>query len=178
MQIHDLNFELYITADILQGHIKRIADQINLDYANAPRRPLIIITLGGALVFGADLIRQLNFVTDIAYVKCSSYNNSMESSGCIDFELGLTISAADRDVIIIEDIVDTGNTYVALHDYLLKVGVRSVKIATMLLKSSVYKKNLPIDYLAVAIDDIFVIGFGLDYNQLGRNLNGIYRLTK
>lgn len=178
MQINNLNFEPYISAATLREQTVRVAAQISRDYADSTTPPLIIITLGGAVIFAADLVRSLDFVTDIAFVKCSSYHNSLTSSSKITFELPLTISARGRDVIVIEDIVDTGNTYVVLHDYLTAQGATSIRIATMLIKKDVYKKTLPIDYVAHEVDDIFVIGSGLDYNQLGRNLDGIYRLSK
>lgn len=178
MQIHNLNFEPYISAEHLAEQTARVAAQINRDYALAETPPLILITLGGAVIYAADLVRRLDFMTELSYVKCSSYNDGISSTGQIKMEIEPTISPVGRDVIVVEDIVDTGNTYVALHDYLMRAGAKSVKIATMLIKTAVYKKELPIDYISLEIDDIFVVGSGLDYNQLGRNLAGIYRLSK
>lgn len=178
MLIHNQNFEPYISADTLSKQIDRIANQINQDFADSKDAPLIVITLCGALIFGSDLVRRLDFITDLAFVKCSSYGDSMSPSDYIRYELPPTISPLGRDVIIVEDIVDTGNTYLALHRHLTEMGAKSIRIATMLFKKDVYKKLLPIHYVAMEIDTIFVVGSGLDYNQLGRNLNGIYRLTK
>lgn len=178
MQIHNLNFEPYISAEHLAEQTARVAAQINRDYAISDTPPLILITLGGAVIYAADLVRRLDFMTELSYVKCSSYNDGISSTGQIKMEIEPTISPVGRDVIVVEDIVDTGNTYVALHDYLMRAGAKSVKIATMLIKTAVYNKELPIDYISLEIDDIFVVGSGLDYNQLGRNLAGIYRLSK
>lgn len=178
MLIHDLNFEPYLSSEFLTEKIAAVASHINRDYAAETDPPIILITLGGAVVFAADLVRRLNFVAELAFVKCSSYYDSMHSSGQITFELDVTVSVSNRRVIVVEDIVDTGNTYVALHDHLIRMKAGSVSIATMLLKKEVYKQSLPIDYTAVEIDDVFVIGYGLDYNQLGRNLNGVYKLSK
>lgn len=178
MQIHNLNFEPHISAETLLEQTRSVAMQINRDYSASATPPIILVTLGGALIFAADLVRNLDFVAEIAYVKCSSYNAALESSGNINFELKVTLPVVGRDVIVIEDIVDTGNTYVALYDYLMQQGATSVRIATMLIKKDVYKKSLSIDYVAIEVEDVFVIGSGLDYNQLGRNLRGIYRLSK
>lgn len=178
MLIHDLNFELYISAPTMQQKIEELAKRIEADFTDCTERPLFMITLGGAVVFAVDLCRHFNFVTEWSYVKCSSYNEGLTSSRNVKFELEPTISPQGRDVIVLEDIVDTGNTYQALHSYLMQHGAKSVRIASMIIKRDVYDKDLPIDYVALESDDIFLIGMGLDYNQLGRNLNGIYKLAK
>lgn len=177
MLIHNLNFELYISADTMRDNIEQVAMQIDADFARNQDPPLFMVTLGGAIVFAADLCRKLSFASEWSYVKCSSYHDAMKSSGKIRFELEPTISPLGRDVIVLEDIVDTGNTYEVLHRYLMERGARSVKIATMLIKRDVYDKDLPIDYVAAESDNIFIVGMGLDYNQLGRNLDGIYKLS-
>lgn len=175
MQLHDLFFEPYIPASQIESAVEGVARRINADYAHCITPPLFLVTLSGAFMFAAELSKYLNIPVEFAFVKCSSYNTAAVSSGEVRFEVECTVSPTGRDVIVVEDVVDTGNTYVALHAYLMRLEARSIRIASLLLKTEVYDKSLPLDYVALSVENIFLVGYGLDYNQLGRNINGIYR---
>lgn len=176
IKLHQLEFEPYISASEIEQQIERLASEINCQYAGLS--PLIVITLNGAFIFGAELVKRLNFQCEIAFVKCSSYHDGTQSSGAVEFELGLKIDPAGRDILILEDIVDSGTTYMALHRYFSERSVKSIRIATLCFKSEAYHHSTPLDYVALEVENIFIVGYGLDYNQLGRNINGIYKLKK
>ncbi|MEF9949806.1 MAG: phosphoribosyltransferase family protein [Mucinivorans sp.] len=175
MKIHDIDFEPYLSADSIDESIGRLAEKINRDYADAREPILLLITLSGAMIFASRLVLQLKVPVELAFVKCSSYGSKRVSSGRIAFQVEPTASLLGRDVLVVEDIVDTGNTWVALHTYIEKQGALSIRIATMLLKKEIYNKPLPIDYTAIEVSNDFLVGYGLDYNLLGRNINGIYK---
>lgn len=175
MRIHDIDFEPYISSDHIEEAISKLAERINTDYADRDSPLLALITLSGAIIFASQLCKQLKVPVELAFVKCSSYGVTTHSSGDVKFEVEPTTDIKGRDVLVLEDIVDTGNTWVALNKYIKEHGAQSVRIATLLLKEEVYDKDLPLDYVALRVENRFLIGYGLDYNQLGRNLNGIYR---
>lgn len=177
MKIHDIDFQEYISNNVIEKAIADIAAQINKDYENSQEPVLLLITLAGAVIFGAQLCKHLTIDVELAFVKCSSYGTSRTSSGRVIFQVEPTASLLGRDVIVVEDIVDTGNTWVALHTYIEQQGANSLAIATLMLKDKIYDKPLPLDYVALRVDSEFLIGYGLDYNQLGRNLNAIYKST-
>lgn len=177
MKIHDIEFEPYISGAQIETAIDVIARQINEKYAQIERPVLMLVTLTGAMIFASDLCKRLTIPLEIAFVKCSSYGESLVSSGHISFDLKPTSILAERDVIVLEDIVDTGNTWVVLHDYINSQGAKSIAIATLVLKEEVYDKPLKLDYVAFNVENAFLIGYGMDYNQLGRNINGIYKPT-
>lgn len=174
MRIHDIDFEPYISAAQVETAIRSVAERINTDYAASTEPVLLLITLSGATMFAGELCKSLTIPVEFSFVKCSSYGASTTSSGNIAFNVEPTASLLGRDVIVLEDVVDTGNTWVALHTYIEQQGARSLKIATMLLKPEVYDKSLPLDYVGLEVENKFLVGYGLDYNQLGRNINGIY----
>lgn len=175
-RILDHDFRVYIKHDDVVAAIKSVARQIDANYTNSDRPPVLLITLSGAMMFAAELVQHLSVNHKWAFVKCSSYNDGMTSIG-VKIEVEPTASLQGEDVIVIEDIVDTGSTWEFLHKYCLDAGARSVKIATMTIKNEVYKKSLPVDYVGLEIEDKFVVGFGLDYSQQGRNLPHIYQLA-
>lgn len=174
--ILDHQFELHIAESEILAATARVADRINADYG-AGEPPIMLVTLSGALLFAAELFKHLAFDSRWAFVKCASYGASLSSSGEVRMTLAPTVDVAGRDVIVVEDVVDTGSTWIFLHKYLLEQGARSVKLVTMTLKTEIYDKSLPVDYVALEIEDKFVVGYGLDYNQSGRNLRGIYKLS-
>lgn len=176
--LHNLQFELYKDAAHIEEAIRELADRINNDYSECNSVPLLVITLSGGFMFASELSKYLDFPCEFAFVKCSSYYDGMSSSCQIRFDVELTTPAAGREVIVLEDIIDTGNTYIALRQYLFEKGASSVKIASLLFKKEVYDKQAPIDYIALESENSFLVGYGLDYNQLGRNLNGLYKLKQ
>lgn len=177
IRVRDLDFEPYISSESVRHQITQLAGVINKEYEQVAC-PLLLVTLNGGIVFGGELFRQLSGDVEIGFVKLSSYGSSTCSSGTVRVDVAPTVDVADRDVIIVEDVVDTGNTIEALTNLLTQAGARSVKVATLLIKRDVYTKSLPVDYVGFESENIFIIGYGLDYGGLGRNLDGIYKVIK
>ncbi len=174
VNVHDKSFEIYLSEDKILQRVKELADSINKDYAD--KRPFCIAILNGSFMFASDLFKQLTINAEICFIKLASYKG-MRSSGSVVTSIGLEEDLYDKDVIIVEDIVDTGKT---LHDFLPKLmhqQPRSLKIATLLHKSEATQFPLMLDYIGFDIPDKFVVGYGLDYDGLGRNLKEIYQLV-
>lgn len=166
-------FDLMLEYEQIKKRIRLIGIQLNVDYEN--RIPVFIGVLNGSFVFLADLIKEVTISSEVTFVKVSSYKGD-KSTGKIKKEIGLQIDIKDRDVIIVEDIVDTGHTLSYLLDMIHKEKPASVNVCTLLLKpKSLEKKIDEICYVGFEIPDEFVVGYGLDYNGLGRNLKDIYR---
>ena len=171
IRLHDKTFVKSITNEEINKEIKRVADDINRDYAG--KRPVMLGVLNGCFMFAAELLRNLNIECEISFVKLSSYQGT-NSTGVVREVLGLTESIAGRDVIIIEDIVDTGYT---MQNMLETLGTRepaSIQIASLFLKPARLKVPVDVKYSVFTIPDRFIVGFGLDYDGLGRNLPDIY----
>ena len=175
--LHDKTFKPFIPNDVLEKAIDKVAEKINADFAGAAEPPMFICVLNGAIMFTAAIMKRVNFPAELVSIKLSSYQGT-SSSGTVLMPLGLTGDIHDKNLIIFEDIVDTGNTIVALREMLLSQGARSVKICTMLLKPDVYDKDIVLDYVGMEIPSNFIVGYGLDYDELGRNLPDIYTLDK
>ncbi len=173
IQLYDLLFEKMISAEDIDAAVGRVAAQINRDYADAKQPPIIFSVLNGSFMFTSDLCKKLNFCPEIAFVKLSSYCGT-ESSGAIKSLIGVNKSVEGRDIIIVEDIVDSGNTIVNIDQLLSDLSPASVKYCSLFLKPESYKKSITIDYVAMEIGNEFIVGYGLDYNELGRNLQDIY----
>lgn len=175
VKVHDKIFEPYIDAEEIDKGIAKIAEQITQKYRG--KDPVFIGILNGSFLFAADLIKKIDFKCEISFVKVASYQGT-KSSGHVKQLLGLDQEVKDRDVIILEDIVDTGNTIESVNEIISGMGASSVAVATLLLKPDMYSKNLPIDFVAIEIKPDFVVGYGLDYNGYGRNLNQLYILSE
>lgn len=173
LKIHDKTFVPYLSAADIEGYIAEIASKINADYKG--QNPLFVAILNGSFMFASDLMKKLELKAEISFVKFSSYEGT-SSTGQINELIGLNQDITGRDVIILEDIVDTGQTLEKVLNILERSGARSMKIATLLLKPEVFDKNYPVDYVGKNIPNKFVIGFGLDYDELGRNYGEIYQL--
>ena len=173
--VKDKSFKPYISEEKLQVSIKDVATQINQDYNGT--EPLFLGVLNGSFMFFADLLKSVDLECKVSFVKLASYEGT-STTGKVNELIGLSESIEGRDVIIVEDIVDTGNTLVKLHDILSKGNPKSIKIATLLYKPEAYKKDHPIDYVGLEIPNAFVLGYGLDYDGLGRNLSSIYVLNE
>lgn len=160
-----------VSAEELDQVTTRLANEIVRDYKDSPRKLLILSILKGSLIFTADLIRKIDLPLDIDFMKVSSYGASTISSGQLKISLDLKRDdMTDVDIIIVEDIVDSGRTLSNLKLYLAEKGAGSVKICTLLDKPSRREYELVPDYCGVVIPDKFVVGYGLDYNELYRNL--------
>lgn len=169
--IKDKQFVPFIKAEEIQQCITRLAERINKDYAD--KNPLLVCVLNGAFVFAADLVRCLTFNHEIQFVRLSSYSG-MDTTGKVREVIGLTADIRDRDLIIVEDIVDTGITlHHAIPGFLAK-GARSVEICTLLMKPEKLKVPLNVKYCAMEIPAAFIVGYGLDYDEQGRQYPDIY----
>ena len=166
-------FGPYLTAQEIQQQVKKIADTINKDYAG--RRPMFIAILNGSFMFAADLFKNLTIDAEICFIKLASYKGTA-SSGQVITAIGLDVDLIGKDIIIVEDIVDTGKTLNEFLPTLLHQQPASLKIATLLHKAEATVFPIGIDYIGFTIPDKFVVGYGLDYDGLGRNLQEIYQL--
>lgn len=174
IRLHDKEFEVSIWEEDIVEAVRRVAERINVDFEERSM-PLFISVLNGAFMFSAELLKNITIPCNISFVKLASYRGE-RSTGDVMELIGLSESIAGRDIIILEDIVDTGNTYECLVETLRKHSPKSVRIATLLLKPDVYSKELPVDYVAIKVPNEFIVGYGLDYNGLGRNLPDLYTL--
>lgn len=175
IKLHDKSFDTYLSEQSIQNKIAELAKIINKDYAE--KNPLFIAILNGSFMFAADLFKHLTINAEICFIKLASYKG-MRSTGHITTAIGLDQDLYDRDVIILEDIVDTGKT---LHHFLPKLHhqqPRSLKIASLLHKPDATIFPITIDYLGFSIPNKFVVGYGLDYDGLGRNLKEILQLVE
>ena len=170
--IHDKQFSLFIPSEKIQERIEELAAQINLDYKN--EIPLFISVLNGAFLFTADLLKKITLDCQVFFIKLTSYQGT-QSSGIVKNIIGLNEEILNRKIIILEDIVDSGNTVVHLLKEIEKHHPSEIKIASLLLKPTALKHDVKIDYLGFEVPDDFLVGYGLDYNGLGRNLNDIYK---
>lgn len=174
IKVHDKTFETYLSEVVILKRIKAIAAGISTDYEG--KRPLFIAILNGSFMFAADLFKYLTIEAEICFIKLASYKG-MKSSGNVITSIGLEDDLFGKDVIIVEDIVDTGKT---LHNFLPKLEhqqPKSLKIATLLHKPEATTFPLQLDYVGFEIPNKFVVGYGLDYDGLGRNLKEIYQLV-
>ena len=175
LTLKDKNFQLFIDSKELNNSIESLSNKINQDYSD--REPIFLCVLNGAFVFAAELIKRFNHECQVSFVKLSSYQG-VQSSGTINSLIGLNEDIKEKDVIIVEDIVDTGQTIANIVENILNKNPRSIEVATLLYKPKSYQKQIPIKYRAIEIGNDFIVGFGLDYNGLGRNLEEIYIIEK
>jgi len=173
IQLHDKKFIKFIPSQEIDKAITEVAKQLNKDYMEEP--PLILVTLNGAIVFAADLLKQLQFSSILSCIKLSSYQGT-KSTENMKTLIGLNEDVQGKRVLIIEDIVDTGKTYQTLVELLNEKGAGEIRIATLTMKPDAYKLDLPVHYVGINIPNKFVVGRGLDYDGLGRNLTDIYQL--
>jgi hypoxanthine phosphoribosyltransferase len=174
VKLHDKSFRLYKSESELQAAVKNVAHKINEDYIG--KRPLLIPVLNGSFLFAADLLKELKLDCEISFVKVGSYNGS-ESTGKVVSLIGLNENIEGRHVIVIEDIVDTGNTLGVIIPELAQHNPASIKVASLLLKPLAALTDVSIDYVGLEIPNDFIVGYGLDYNGLGRNLRDIYQMV-
>ncbi|MBA3680194.1 MAG: hypoxanthine phosphoribosyltransferase [Bacteroidetes bacterium] len=172
--IKDKQFKPYISQQQLSEAVKKIAASINTDLQKD--LPIFLVVLNGSFMFAADLLKEVTIPCEISFIKVASYHGTT-SSGTVTELIGLTEDISGRSVVIVEDIVDTGITLEKLITVLKRKNVKQIKVATVLLKPDSYTKEFKIDYYGMKIPNDFVIGYGLDYDGLGRNLKEIYVLA-
>lgn len=173
MKLKDKSFKVLIREDELQARVKKIAGQINKDFKD--REPLFIGILNGCFMFLADVMRDIKLPAKVSFIKLASYSE-MTSSGTVKELIGLNENIFKKDVIILEDIIDSGTTISSVIEAFKERGASSVTIATLLLKPEALKVELDIKYVGFEIGNEFVVGYGLDYDGLGRNARDIYQL--
>lgn len=175
IHLHDKTFETYIESKKIVDICARVGAEITKDFKDSGEIPVAICVLNGSIMFMGELMKHLDIDCEFASLRMASYEGT-RSTGEVKELLGLTTDIKGRSVIVVEDIVDTGNTIVAICNELEAKGAKEVKVCTLFLKPDVYDKDRKIDYVGMEIENKFIVGFGLDYDQLGRNYPDIYIL--
>ena len=175
IQVKDKRFAVSISQEQIQAEVKRVASQINKDYAG--KSPIFLAVLNGSFVFAADLLREVTLPCEVSFVRLASYQG-VNTTGEIREIMGLNVDITDRPVIIVEDIVDTGLTMAHMLETLKKHNPSSIDICTLLLKPGKLQVNLDVRYCCMQIPNDFIVGYGLDYDGFGRNTKDIYTLTQ
>jgi len=175
IRVKDKDFSIFIKADTIDAAIQKVADSINLDTAS--ENPVFLVVLNGAFMFAADLLKKVTVNCSISFVKLASYSGT-QSTNTVKELIGLNEDIKGRSVIVIEDIIDTGNTLNVLMDLLKVHGVDKMRIATLLYKPDAFQGKYKIDYVGMEIPNDFIIGYGLDYDGFARNLPDIYKIVE
>ena len=175
IKVNGDTFAPFITEEQIRKRIKELAVCINADYAG--KTPIFIGVLNGSFIFLSDLIREITVDCEIDFFKLSSYGDEKISSGQVRLLKSLNCEVAGREIIVVEDIVDSGLSIAFIKNIIEKENPKSLKLVTLLLKKGLPKIDFPVDYIGFEIPPDFVIGYGLDYAQKVRNLKSIYRLT-
>ena len=174
IKIHDKTFEPYVSAEQLNQIAERMASEVYQDLQESC--PVFIAVLNGSFMFAADFVRHYKGECEISFVKMASYEG-IQSTGKIHQLIGLSTPVEGRDVVILEDIIDTGNTLEEIYRLFENQKVKSFRIATLFFKPDAYKKDLKIDYVGKPIPNRFIVGYGLDFDEIGRNLPQVYQLN-
>lgn len=173
LQIHDKTFEIFIGKDEIQSEIKSLGKQITADYEG--KEVVFIAILNGSFMFASDLMKSVKLPCEVSFIKVSSYHGT-NTTGRVDEVIGLNTSIAGKHVVLVEDIVDTGITMDKVHTLLDSEDPASIEIVSLLYKPEAFKgKHVP-KYIGFSIPNKFVVGYGLDYNEHGRNTEDIYQL--
>ncbi len=173
IHLHDKTFVPYLDETAVLRAVDNIASQMNTDFEG--KTPLVVVVLNGAFVFGADLLKRLTFNCEVAFIRVSSYRGTA-STGEVKEQMPLGADVSGRDVIVIEDIVDSGLTMENLRLRMTEAGADSVSLCTLLFKPDAFQGMFELRYVGIEIPDRFVVGYGLDYDGLGRNIPSIYQL--
>ena len=175
VNIHDKTFELYIPYEKIRSVIEVMAEKMNTDFAE--KDPLFVCILNGSFMFAAELFKRINLMkAQITFVKLASYHGD-KTSGEVKQLIGFNENLTGRTVVILEDIVDTGITLDNILEQLKLLKPAEIKVATLLLKPDALKKEVQLDYIGLKIPNDFIVGYGLDYDGLGRNLIDIYSVV-
>lgn len=175
VRLFDKTFRPFIPYERIEPAIDKVAEAINNDFRGSTDIPVLLCVLNGSILFTAELMKRLDFRCEIVSIKLSSYQGTV-SSGKVRQVMGMTGSVEGKRVIIVEDIVDSGSTIVDLKRILEEKGAKESKVCTLLFKPDALKKEVKLDYVAMEIPNDFIVGFGLDYDEIGRNSKDIYVL--
>ncbi len=173
IKLLDKEFKLSISAEEIETAVIRVADSINKDLKD--KDVIFLGILNGAFMFASDLLRHITFNCQISFLKLASYQGT-SNSGTVKRLIGINENIANKTVVVIEDIVDSGITIDHIIKQLNGYEPAEIKIATLLLKPEAYRKEVKIDYVGIKIPNDFIVGYGLDYNGYGRNLQSIYSI--
>ena len=174
VQVHDKHFEPFISEEVIQREVSRIATEMNNDLAR--RDPIFLGILNGAFMFASDLYKQLTFPCQITFLKLASYSGT-QSTGTVKQLIGINRDLKDRVVVVLEDIVDTGVTLETIIRQLSGYQPSEIRVATFLHKPDATIREVKLDYVGMKIPNDFILGYGLDYDGYGRNFKEIYRLV-
>lgn len=175
--LKDKTFRTFIQYEKIMEAIDKVADRLNKDFEGCTDIPILLCVLNGSIMFTSELMKRLSFNCQIVSTKLTSYEGT-STTGNVKQAMGLTADIKGRRVIVVEDIVDSGNTIVELKRIMKEKGAVETRICTLLLKPDAYRKDVRLDYVAMEIPNDFIVGFGLDYDELGRNLKDIYVLDE
>lgn len=175
IHLHDKTFEQFISAEEIDFALANMAKQMDDDFFD--ETPIFIGVLNGAFMVMSDLMKHYKGMCEVSFVKMSSYQGT-ESTGVVQELIGLNQNLEGKTVVIVEDIVDTGKTISELKNILKSHNVKHLKIATLFFKSDAFTENIKIDYVGIRIPNKFIVGYGLDYDELGRNLQDVYQLVE
>lgn len=175
IKLHDKYFSPFIGADEIDAAVKKLAAQIAADFKD--ETPVFVGVLNGAFMFVSDFLKNYPHPCEVCFVKLSSYRG-LSSTGIVKTLLDVPDTITGKSVVILEDIIDTGRTLDELIAIFSNMHIKQFKIATMFYKPEVYKGDYKIDYVGLSVPDFFVVGYGLDYNELGRNFPGIYKIEE
>lgn len=175
--LHDKTFTKSITVGDIYKRVRIMGKMLAGDLSLCQQKPVFLVTLNGAFMFAADLFREMDLLCDIKFIQCKSYEGT-KCTGFVDISIPISEDIRGRDVVILEDIIDTGETIKNLCRELNRIGTKSIRIVSLLFKESAYKYEgqYPISHVGFRIPDDFVVGYGMDYNGLGRHLPEIYTL--
>jgi hypoxanthine phosphoribosyltransferase len=175
IQLHDKHFVPFITAKEIAFAIDKMVAEVAADFAD--ETPVFIGVLNGSFMVVSDFMKAYTNPCEVSFIKMASYEGT-SSTEQVKQLIGINEDLSGRSVVIIEDIVDTGNTLVELQELFKKQNIKQLKIATLFFKPEAYKKDIKIDYVGIRIPNKFIVGFGLDYDGLGRNLKEVYQLKE
>jgi len=175
IQVRDKTFSLFIQADEINKAVEQMAARINSDMKD--KNPLFLVILNGAFIFASDLLKKITIPCEVSFVKLSSYIGT-KSTSVVRELIGLDQVPADRTVVILEDIIDTGITMGVTTGKLKNLGAKEVLIATLLFKPDAFRMNYDMDYVGIRIPNDFIVGYGLDYDGYGRNYPEIYKIVE
>jgi len=175
VKLKDKHFKRFLPSDDIERAVNFIGDKMNSDFAG--KKPLFISVLNGSFLFAADLMKTLTIDCEITFVKLASYQGT-QTTGKVRTLIGFDKEITNRTVVILEDIVDTGNTLEVLVARLKELNPLEIKVAALLYKPEAYTKDIPVDYVGFKVGNDFLVGYGLDYDGLGRNLRDIYKLEE
>ncbi len=174
IRLHDKEFTIFLSPAEIQDAVSDMAAKINNDLVG--KYPLFLGILNGSFMFTADLLKKINIDCSVSFIKLASYRGA-RTTGTVKELIGLDEDLGGRTVVILEDIVDTGTTLQSLVSRLRELNPLEVRIATLLLKPGAFSGGIHLDYVGMEIPNDFIVGYGLDYDQLGRNFEGIYKIA-